>query len=416
MKKHKLSIILIGIIFIIIGIGIISRDGNLNENNNINNQQLTQKEKLADFEYMYKILKENYPYFEVNKRLNGVDWLGKKEMYRDKIRESSNDESFFNALKEILADLNNGHVGMLDKDSYSYFKSIYEKLNKTDKVHKRGEPWLNQINNSKAVERYSIMEGKEDAKFSADSIFENNVDTKDLKKGKIAYIAIHSFNGLNIEGDMKIIKPYLESIKNYNVLIIDIRGNGGGDSSYWSDNIVPMLINRQLEEKQYVAFRGGEFVEPFIKNKNQYEKLEPISNIYNKNLKKLPSELKEGFKYYYENLNFYKPENSIGFKGKIYLLIDNKVFSSSEGFASFAKSAGFATLVGEKTGGDGIGFDPAICALPNSGYIFKFTQEMGMVSDGSCNFEQKTEPDIEVSAKADSDISKDEAIQTVLKQ
>jgi hypothetical protein len=41
---------------------------------------------------------------------------------------------------------------------------------------------------------------------------------------------------------------------------------------------------------------------------------------------------------------------------------------------------------------------------------------MGMVSDGSCNFEQKTEPVIEVSAKIDLDISKDEAIQTVLNQ
>ena len=43
--------------------------------------QLTQKEKLDDFEYMYTILKENYPFFEVNKRVNGLDWLSNKDEY-----------------------------------------------------------------------------------------------------------------------------------------------------------------------------------------------------------------------------------------------------------------------------------------------------------------------------------------------
>ena len=38
-----------------------------------------------------------------------------------------------------------------------------------------------------------------------------------------------------MDEDMKIIKPYLEQIKNYNALIIDIRGNGGGDNEYWAE-------------------------------------------------------------------------------------------------------------------------------------------------------------------------------------
>lgn len=32
------------------------------------------EEKLDDFEYLYGILEKNYPFFEVNKRLNDVDW------------------------------------------------------------------------------------------------------------------------------------------------------------------------------------------------------------------------------------------------------------------------------------------------------------------------------------------------------
>jgi len=287
-------------------------------------------------------------------------------------------------------------------------KSVFEKNSKIDAA------WLDQVNNPKTVERYSSMQGKEKLNSSSESIIPNNVNAKDLEKGKVAYLAIHSFNTFNIDEDMKIIKPYLEGIKNYNALIIDIRGNGGGDNKYWSKNIVPMLINKPLDNKQYIAYRGGDFLEQFIKNRmgSGYEKLEPISSIFKENLKDLPPELKEDFKYYFENLNHYEPENSIGFKGKIYLLVDDGVFSASEAFATFAKSTGFATLVGNKTSGDGLGCDPAVCALPNSGYVFRFTQEMGLVSDGTCNFEKKTEPDIKVSAEKSSN---DQAIQTVLK-
>lgn len=409
MRKGKLSIILIVIIFILSGCGV--NNGKLsNENSNIDNKQLTEKEKLDDFEYMYTILKENYPYLEVNKRLNGVHWLENKDDYISRIKATPNDESFFNTLNVILSDLNNGHTQMIDKNNFSYFKSVYEKYSKEN------EEWLSQLNNQKTIERYSSINEKENLNYSSENIIPNNVKIMDLEKGKIAYIAIHSFNTFNIDEDMKIIKPYLEQIKNYKDLIIDIRGNGGGNTRYWTDNIVPMLINKPLEEKLYLTYRGGDFLEPFVKNRTGgYEKLTPISNIYDENLKNLPPELKEDFKYCLKIINNYEPKTSGGFKGKIYLLVDKHVFSSSERFAVFAKSTGFATLVGEKTGGDGLGVDPAVCSLPNSGYVFRFTQEMGLVSDGSCNFENKTKPDIEVPAKISENVSDDQAIQTVLK-
>jgi C-terminal processing protease CtpA/Prc len=92
-----------------------------------------------------------------------------------------------------------------------------------------------------------------------------------------------------------------------------------------------------------------------------------------------------------------------------------KSFSASEAFAIFAKSKTPAALIGERIGGDGIGFGPVKCILPNSGFASRFTQEMGLNSDGTCNFEYKTEPDIKVSAQIGSSYSNDKAIQTVLK-
>lgn len=410
MKNIKFTILLLMIIFSFAG----CTDSNeKSSNKNItNNKQLTQKEKLDDFEYMYTILKENYPYFEVNKRLNRIDWLSKKKEYISEIKITTNDDSFVNTLQSILSELNNGHTSMLNKNFYSYAKSVYETNPQVN------EAWLNQLNNSKTTARYSTMpDTGSGLQLSSNNITPNNVKTNILEKGKVAYLSIHMFNTFNVDGDMKIIKPFLQTIKNYKSLIIDIRGNSGGDARYWADNIVPMLINKPLVDTQYIAYRGGSFTEQFIKCRRGfgYEGLQPISSIDELKLKNSPPELKENFKYYSENTTNYNPENSIGFNGKIFLIVDGSVFSSSEAFATFSKSTGFATLIGERTGGDGIGDDPAICTLPNSGYSFGFTKAMGLTSDGTCNFEHKTEPDIKVSAKISSNLSKDEAIQTVLK-
>lgn len=410
MKRRNLIVLLIIIVFgvLVYSTSIITPL----KRNMINNSQLTLKEKLDDFEYMYAILKDNYPYFEVNKRQTGIDWLSKRNDYISKIKSTSDDDSFFNALQNILSDLCCGHTNMLDKNFYSYALSAYEKDNKHNKA------WVTQLTNSKTVARYSKMKDTEKTfPTSCNNFISNNVKTSLLENDKVAYLSISTFNTFNIAEDMKIIRPFLNDIKNYKTLIIDIRGNGGGDSTYWSHNIVPLLINKPLSETQYELYRGGNFIEPFIQCREglDYANLEPISNIKKYNLKNSPPELQKDFKYYIKHTTTYEPINPIGFEGKIYLIIDNKVFSSSEGFATFAKSTGFATLVGETTSGDGIGSDPAICVLPNSGYAFRFTKEMGLTSDGTCNFEHKTEPHIKVSSTKNSDPSKDEAIKTVMK-
>ncbi len=388
-KKSKLIIICLVMIFTIVGCGVNNVKQSKESSNN--KHQLTEEEKLEDFEYMYTLLKENYPFFEVNKRLNGVDWLNNKDEYINWIKATSDDKSFFDTLDKILSELHNGHTLMLNKPFYLELKNYYEKYS-----YER-ESWVQQVNKPKTVERYSAMKENENTVASAQNTNNKNVVTKDLEEGKIAYISIASLNDLNVEEDFKTINPYLEHIKNYKDLIIDIRGNGGGTDVYWK-NIVKRLINKPLEYTYYMAFRGGAFDEQFLKDAYGYgyEKLEPISNIDKENLKKLPPEVKTDFKYYKKFPDKIEPKNPVDFKGKIYLLVDGANFSASEQFANFAKSTGFATLVGEATGGDGIGFEPGICELPNSGYLVRFPEEMGLNPDGTCDFETKTEPDITV--------------------
>ena len=408
MIKRKIILALTVLIFVLAGCA-----GNMEKTDVSGSEvmQLTQEEKLKDFEYMYTILEENYPYFEVNKRKNGIDWMSKKSEYISRIRATSDDEQFFNVLQEILSELNNGHTDMLGKSFYTYCRNVYE-----DSGDSRAA-WLDVLTDPKAVQRYETMTTSgEELGLSLNNPAKDNVKTSILENNKTAYMSIDLFNYLGMDSDMKIIEPFLKSIKDYEKLIIDIRGNSGGSDSYWRQYLVPMLINSDVYDTKYIVYRGGSYMEPFFKciTGSGYEGFKDISNINNGSLTNMPPEVKQNFKYYSVNVRTYEPNNSVGFKGNIYLLIDKKVFSSSEGFAAFAKDTGFATLIGEATGGDGIGFDPIMCVLPNSGYIFRFPGEMGLSANGTCNFEHGTIPDIEVKTDKTPEIFEDEAVKTVL--
>lgn len=83
-----------------------------------------------------------------------------------------------------------------------------------------------------------------------------------------------------------------------------------------------------------------------------------------------------------------------GFSGKIWLLVSENNYSSSEYAAMFSKQTGFATLVGNTTSGDGIGTDPAYLILPNSGLVVQYSPMYGVTSDGTGSEEFGTRPDI----------------------
>lgn len=363
---------------------------------------LSKEQMLADFKYLYDTMKDNYPYFEMNKRHYNIDWLEKKDEYIKRIEVCTDDQSFLSTLQRILSELHNGHTHMIaTKQQYDNFKAS---------EGPRG-PWFEQMNNEKVLQRYSSMDSNSPSNTRANTqsnmqtnTSSGNLHTQTFPDNKLAYFKVDSFNNKYDNLDMEELEPFYNQIQDYKTLVIDIRGNGGGANTYWENNIISKLIQEPLSYKFYYIFRGGSFSEKFIQAKLgvDYDKMKPINSMDKNVFLNAPPELKNDFKYYYEFNKTITPNKSINFKGKIYLLVDSKVFSSSEMFAVVAKSTKFATIVGEKTGGDGIGIGPIICKLPNSGYLFRFSQVMGLTSEGICNEESKTEPDITIPAKDNS--------------
>lgn len=455
-------------------------------------QELTTEEKLEDFNYMYKILEENHPYFEVEKRKTGYDWLAHREDFESWIRAAGNNLEYYNTIERILYLVQNGHTNIIRPESYDDYRRLYIGINNNawksvlnnEGVAAKYEGWKEIIKSKNVViplafkyiegnyvvtkpsfvyedilmkhgiPKYSILKAvngvkiddyvksimdrrllKYDSKrsklkasslsipcrkgeevkltfltpegkilektitgieyapgISSMSDVEKLYHTAIIEKDKLAYIMVESFSAFNVEKDRAGIYEFYRDIKDYPYLIIDIRGNGGGSENYYTQNLVPPLIDRKLEADFYMAFRDGEYIKPFLTSRI----------IITKSIKNIPEglnypeEIKSGFSAFLPSSREISPRDPVGFKGRIFLLVDDYVYSSAESFAAFAKAAGFATIVGTRTGGDGIGIDPAIFALPNSGLVIRFPLEMGLNPDGTSNEETSTEPDIYV--------------------
>ncbi len=362
--------------------------------------QLTKEQKVKDFLYVCDILKDNYPFFGVRKRENGIDWLAKKKEYLTKIEKTENDSAYISTLKKIFGDLNDGHVNFnttrfgnegfykayknaaIDNPHYNKWVEMFENPDS------RIDYWSDILKKSEKASK-AVKADKEEIR----KLPPNYSDTL-IDNGKIGIMTILSFNTHLIDKEKVAIDSFFNQTENCKYLIINIQNNTGGATKYWKNNIVERLLSDTVIYTSYPVIKGGpinrHFYSDFFDEAKLLKKTE--------SLKRIPYELiKEKFYIKTEN-DTITPNNPINFKGEIFLLVNKKVFSSSEGFAQFCKTTGWATIAGERTGGDGIGSDPALIMLPESGILMGFPSLVGLNHDGSLNSEEKTAPDIKIEA------------------
>lgn len=223
-----------------------------------------------------------------------------------------------------------------------------------------------------------------------------NVMTAVLDGGDVAYLGISSFSYGAVNVDHDTIRAFLKENRTAKALIVDIRGNGGGDDEYWMQNIVAPLLHAPMTSIVTIGYPPGAYNTPFIRHKLGVDwfRLQTASQLAG--LEGFRLDLYEGVTSFSRLPLTVRPQDPVGFDGRVFLLVDASVCSSTESFAVWAKATGWATLVGTRTGGDGIGFDPVLVALPNSGIVVRFPADMGINPDGSVNEESQTSPDVAV--------------------
>jgi len=154
-------------------------------------------------------------------------------------------------------------------------------------------------------------------------------------------IKIKCFSKNFLEKDKEVFEEIEKEIKSKDIqnVIFDLRGNGGGTDEYF----------------KYFSI----FTKKSISLKERYKNLFLGENI--------------------ECETKYIEGNSENKEFNRFLLVDKNVFSTAETFTILCKQNGFATVIGEKTKGEGFGLTPLSLQITNSKYTGKFNEKNAVI-------------------------------------
>lgn len=397
-----------------------SQEGKNNSNINQDlyaNNHLTNEQMISDYDEMWKAMKESYPFWGVLSRSkpenpNYYDTIISD--YRSQLLniEAGSDEAMFKFLDIVANSLYDacgtvGHVSIINPNYYKGLDVYKDYVEEMPEV----QPWVDVIEKPEVASFYqycdylltlSMDDINEDEpqgeKPKQEQEAENqsagaNLTTKILEKGTVAYIRVDSFDDGYIKDDLPKIESFLKEVKNYENLIIDIQANGGGNTAYWEEAFIRPNISEPINSRLVRLMKDTQLTRQFYMEgyKDSTLSLEAVKN--DKKFKNLPKEDLADLTLARELIETTEPKNSDNlFGGKMWLLVGPSVYSSAEAFAVFCKDTGFATLVGQTTGGSDSG-GPILFELPNSHLLIQFDVEYCLNADGSCNQETGTVPD-----------------------
>lgn len=377
---------------------------------------LTSEQYLEDFDILYKELQNNYPYFGVAQRKYNVNIDSQYSLYRKQISACKNDYDYYNLICNFVAELEyTGHIDLWGTRYTSELESLMSFIQEFPENKETLTLYLNKLENTVSQKNYQAMENfyeelqrtvDEQNKHMENSTLDNvdsskeeeienfdNVTTNIIQEREIAYVKVESFDMDYFKQDKEILLPFYKSVQDYDHIIIDISNNPGGGMDYFNQLIVAPLAQKTYCVSTFLLVKGGENNKYFLEIPEgiKSKKWRPVTQL--PSLSNMNQEDLAMLDYFMEEKYTVSPNDQQGFHGHIWLLVSENNYSSSEYAAMFSKQSGFTTLVGERTGGDGIGVDPVYIILPNSGLVVQYSPIYGVTSDGKSSEEYGTEPD-----------------------
>ena len=372
---------------------------------------LSTENLLEDFDYFTHTLEESFPFYGAAQRKFGIDLHRQKALARAEIERldtTGNDSWILSAFADILSRhiitpmRIMGHLQGLWAGSSSH--KIQLALIKWDGIFETS--WypnlyadhLHDVFTSPTALRYygDALEGIDLEQFIQDTLrtpVANNVTFDIIQPGSVAYMRMNAMPSANHAYDGALIAAFGETIGGFEHFIIDLRGNRGGSAGNFLQNVIAPLIDEPATLFYYVFFKGGQHAMMF--DDIYYRDLQwqlanglllhadaprfPVSDILpsltHANAEDFAS-LSYGFK---REITVTPSANRWAFNGKIWILTDRYSISAAEISSAVAKESGFATLVGEPTGGAFGGYTAAFINLPNTGIIMRY--DYGYVTD-----------------------------------
>ncbi|WP_297870967.1 S41 family peptidase [uncultured Oscillibacter sp.] len=359
---------------------------------------LTQEQRLEDYDYFVNTLKDSYLCLGLRDRENPDDPAEDIfREYRELIEESDSDQAFYSAVYSSLYRLGSyGHLWIIEPGDY------YEMLDwcRTEDTTGR-ERWkeLTEASEDQYARLKAYLDALGDEGVGSWSGGETgeNLHTLLLPEEGIAYLKVDDFLAdydPDYQKEAQAIRDFYNAAGDCTDLIIDLTDNSGGNEGYWQNLLTAPLTDVPLSCTNYALLADSENNRPYIDNVFAPSDLHPISEL--PDLPKLERDGLEAATHFVESTLHVEPAaERAAFHGRVWLLVGPMVYSASESFSVFCQATGFATLVGQKTSGDGIGaLDPVMMRLPNSGILIQYTMMYGLNPDGSSSEEAGTTPDV----------------------
>lgn len=369
---------------------------------------LTAEQAQYDYDTMWVLLEENYPYFDVIREELGIDWQTVRDDYQEELRKCFTPDGyifqndFIRVINYALYEFNMvGHLYVLTPDLRQTILNAFENSERT--VYQN----IYKIISSPKVElfyqNYAKLFGQNTKTSTgtapsevpeAFSIIDEKSIYPNITPGyvdNVPYIKIPAFRGWT-DDTYASVAAFFSEIQDRENLIIDIQDNGGGTSDAWLYGLASLL---ERETYTYSVLHGAksgtlnQWINPDL-GKGAYE-----DDSWQEDFPYIQPESVAGIDILRKAPYRSEPDQTQGpFKGKIWVLINKWCYSAADEFAVFCKETGFATLVGEATGGNGIGAQPYVIALPYSGLLIYYEPYIGFNRDGTCNGITGTQPDL----------------------
>jgi hypothetical protein len=241
----------------------------------------------GNFEALWKILDENYCFFDYKQKEYGLDWNEVYTRYQSRIRSKMTDEQLFEVLNEMLRELRDGHTNLYAKHDVGRYWDWFESYpaNFSDSIQRN---YLGTDYRISSTIRYKILDDN------------------------VGYMYIPNFSTEPGDGNLNQVIKYLQTC---NGLIVDVRNNGGGLLS-----AAEKVAQRFTEEKVlvgYIQHKSGTGHNDFSTPVAQYV----------------------------------EPSDGIRWQKKVCVLTNRQSYSSTNDFVGIMKAFSNVTLVGDRTGG-----------------------------------------------------------------
>ena len=368
-------------------------------------ESFTVSEYLEDYDQFWDELYSSFPFFGVLER-QGIDYKTVQKETRASIESCKEISTFIADISIMIGDLDHfAHLSVFS--NYNTYVQALHEYTEAAKSHLSNagyQEWVTTLESPQSIRLYEYLRLNPIDQLSTDLKADNDIaplKTLLFPEIKVGYIRIDSFVSAFIEKDHDSVDKFFRETSNYDHIIIDISRNGGGDTGYYHINLLSplggnfmstsyaFLMDSPLTQRFWLDFFDG-YAPRIYQPIEQWDQTVVFKN---------PVDL-VNLSYYcnyitstesYDSNTSKKIENT----ARRWLIVDKPVYSASDNFAAFCKASGWATVVGNRTGGDGLGRDPILVSLKNTGVIVRFSVIYGLNPDGTCNAEMGTAPDIQ---------------------